>query len=215
MDIYGAILSPFVARVVLAARHKGIKHKLLMPKDGVKGAAFLKLNPMGKMPAIKDGSTVLFESGVILDYLDAKYKSKRIIPSAAKAGAQARLIGAVFAEYVHAPIFGLFSHRDPTKRDQAVVDQKLADLNRGLDTAEKLLVAKPFAAGPKFSIADCYAIPTLFYLHMIAPAFNFSPLGGRKKLARYMARVRKEKLTSQFLDEMAAALKAWTPPAKA
>ncbi len=212
MDIYGSILSPFVSRVVIAARYKGIKHKMVIPKDGLRSPAYLKINPFAKMPAIKDGSTTLFESGVIIDYLDAKKKSKRLIPSGAKAGAQARLLGQIFAEYVHPPLFALFPHRDPAKRDQAVVDQKLADVNKALDIMESMIAAKPFAAGAKFSIADCYGVPTMFFLHMIAPSFGFSPLGERKKLKRYMARLKKDKLTSQVMKEMEAALKAWTPP---
>ena len=78
MDVYGGILSPYVARVILTARHKGIKHKLKMPTGGLKSPEFLALNPMGKIPTIKDGSTVLYESSVIVDYLEAKYKKKRI-----------------------------------------------------------------------------------------------------------------------------------------
>lgn len=208
MDIYGSIFSPYVARVALAARFKGIKHRISRPKD-TKSAAFLKLNPLGKMPTIKDGATVVFESGVILDYLEVKSKSKRLIPAGAKAGAQARLIGAIFAEYVQPPVFPLFRQRDPSKRDQSLVDTKLAEFNRGLDVAEKMLVAKPFAAGAKFTIADCYAVPTLYYVERIGEAFGFSPFAQRKKLKRYMTRLKKEKLTAAVMKEMDVEFREW------
>ncbi len=210
MDIYGSILSPFAARVVLAARYKGIPHKLLLPKGGIKSPAFLKMNPMGKMPTIKDGSTVLFESGVILEYMDAKFKKKPIVPAAAKAAAQARLIGEIFAEYVQPAMFGLFAQTDPTKRDQKVVDEKLAALNQALDAAEKLLVAKPFAAGARFTIADCYVTPALFFLHAILPQVSSEPvLGKRTKLKRYYAKAQKNKLLGGVMDEMGEAMKAY------
>jgi glutathione S-transferase len=210
MDIYGSILSPFAARVVLAARHKGIKHKIIMPKDGTKTPAFLKMNPMGKMPVIKDGSTILFESAVILDYLDAKYKKKRIVPSAAKAAAQTRLIGAIFAEYVQGAMYPLFAQMNPATRDQAVVDAKFAELNRALDVAEGLMAARPYAAGNSFSMADCFAVPTLFFLGALAPGFGIANvLGERKKLNRYMAKMRKDKLVGGVLNEMGEAMKAW------
>ncbi|MSO72902.1 MAG: glutathione S-transferase family protein [Rhodospirillaceae bacterium] len=210
MEIYGAMLSPFMARVVLAARFKGIKHKVLMPKDGIKSPAFLKMNPLGKMPVVKDGSTVLFESAVIVEYLEAKYKRKRIVPSAAKAGAQARLIGAIFDEYAQAAILALFPHIDPAKRDQAVVDAKLAELSKALDIVEKMISAKPYAAGAKFTIADCYAVPALFFVVTFAPRFGVAdPLGGRKKLAKYLAKARKDKLLGGVLTEMEIGLKQW------
>ena len=91
MDIYGSILSPFVARCILAARFKGIKHTFSMPKDGIKSPAFLKLNPLGKMPAMKDGKLTLFESSVIAEYINGKSKKKPLVPSAAKAAAKVRL----------------------------------------------------------------------------------------------------------------------------
>ncbi|GEM_PF-1386275 len=210
MEIYGSILSPFVARLVLAARYKGIKHKVVMPKDGLKTPSFLKLNPLGKMPTIKDGATVLFESGVILDYMDAKHKKKPIIPTSAKGGAQARLIGAVFAEYVQPAMFALFPQTDPANRDQKVLEEKLTALNQMLDVAEKMIVAKPMAAGARFTIADCYAAPTLFFLHSIVPQVSSEPvLGKRTKLKRYYAKAKKDKLIGPVFEEMGEAMKAF------
>ena len=208
MDIFGVMYSPFTARVVLAARHKGIKHKLSMPKDGTKTPAYLKLNPLGKAPVMKDGATVLFESGVIVEYLDAKYKKKRIVPTNPKAMAQARLIAALFAEYVQPHIFALWGQADPAKRDQALVDGKLAEINKGLDIIEGRLKAAPYAAGDKFTIADCYAVPVLFWLDaLLTPVGVADPLGGRKKLKKYAAKVRKDKLIGGVLAEMAEGLK--------
>jgi len=212
MELYGRIYSPFMARLVIAARHKGIKHKILEPKDGNKSPAFLKLNPLGKMPVMKDGKTVLFESAVILEYLDAKYKKNRLVPAGAKAGAQVRLIGALFAEYVQPVIFALFAQRDPATRDAAIVAAKKAELDRIFDIIEGFLVAKPYAAGSKISHADCFAVPALLFVHAVARVFGFgNPLGARKKLNRYMAKVRKDKLLHGVYSEMEEGLKALIP----
>jgi glutathione S-transferase len=208
MEIYGSILSPYVCRVALAARFKGIKHTLSMPKDGIKSPAFLKMNPLGKMPTMKDGPLVLFESGVIVEYLEAKSKARRLVPAAAKAAAKARLIAALFAEYVQGPTLALFRQRDPATRDQALVDAKLAEIAKALDTVEAQM-GKPFAAG-KFSIADCYAVPALFFLNAVLPQFGVAdPLGGRPRLAAYAAKLQKDKLTRGALAEMGEALKSF------
>jgi glutathione S-transferase len=210
MDIYGSILSPYAARVVLAARYKGIKHKLLMPNGGTKTRSFLKMNPFGKMPTVKDGTTILFESGVIVDYIEAKHKKKPIVPASAKGAAQARLIGAVFAEYVQPSMFALFAHADPEKHNQKVVDEKLIEIGQALDALEKLMAAKPYAAGARFTIADCYAAPALFFLHAIVPQVTSLPvLGKRPKLKRYYTKICKDKLIGGVMDEMGAAMKAY------
>jgi glutathione S-transferase len=208
MDIYGSILSPYVARVALAARFKGLKHAVVMPKDGLKSPAFLKLNPLGKMPTLKDGKTVVYESQVILEYMEAKSRKRRLLPANAKAAASARLIAAVFGEYVQAPILALFRQRDPATRNQSVVDAKLAEIAKGLDVAESL-IGKPFAAG-KFSLADCYALPAVFYLNALLPQFGVTePLGNRPKLKAYVAKLEKDKLTRGLLHEMTEELKTF------
>jgi glutathione S-transferase len=212
MEIYGGILSPYVARVILTARHKGLKHKLIMPEGGLKTPEFLAMNPLGKIPTIKDGKTILFESGVIVDYLDAKSKKNRIVPASAKDAARARLIAQVFAEYVQAPTLALFRQRDPATRDQKVVEAKLAEINKGLDVAEKLLSGKAWAAGPKFTIADAYAVPCLFFMEAMLPQFGMADVtGGRRKFKKYVAAVKKNKLTAGVLAEMAEAMKNFRP----
>ena len=70
MKLYGGLLSPFVMRVVLTARAKGIELPVEMPEGGIKSDAFLALNPMGKMPCLVDGDFALPESSVIIDYLE-------------------------------------------------------------------------------------------------------------------------------------------------
>ena len=212
MELYGRIYSPYMARVVIAARHKKIKHKIVEPEGGNKSPAFLKMNPLGKMPVMKDGKTILFESSVILEYVDAKFKKNRLVPAAAKAGAQVRLISAMFAEYVQPAIFALFAQRDPAKRDMAIVEAKKAELDKMLDIVEGMLAAKPYAAGSKISHADCYAVPALMFLHVILRVLGFEkPLGDRKKLIRYMSKVRKDKLLNGVFVEMETGLRAAIP----
>lgn len=215
MDIYGGILSPFVARVALTARHKGLKHKLKMPEGGLKTSSFLALNPLGKMPALKDGATVLFESSVIVQYLDAKYKNKRVIPANAKDAAKANLIATICGEYIQAPTLSLTRQRDPATRDQKVIEEKLAEINRGLDVLEKLLSGKTWAAGAKFSVADVYAVPCYFFVGAILPSFGVTdPIGKRKKLRKYVAKISKDKLTATVLAEMGEALKSFRTGAR-
>lgn len=209
MDIYGLAFSPFAARTILAARFKGLKYKLTMPKDGLKSASYLKMNPLGKAPVLKDGSVVLFESSVIVEYLEAKSKKNRLVPSSAKAAAQVRLIGAMFGDYLQPAIMGLWGQLDPSNRDQSVVSAKLADIAKYLDIIEKMIPGKSYLAGTKPTLADVYGAPALFFLHRFLPLFGADPLGGRKKLGKYMAKAKKDKILGTTLTEMDTALTAW------
>ena len=68
--------SPFTWRVWLALEHKALKYKrieLSLEKGDLKSDSYLALNPRGKVPVIVDGDFSIYESGVILEYLEEKY----------------------------------------------------------------------------------------------------------------------------------------------
>ena len=204
LTIYGRILSPYVARTVLAAKAKGFKYELVMPADGIKTPRFLKMNPLGKIPTLRDGKTIVYESTVIVAYLDAKTRAKALVPASAKAAGQARLIGAVAAEYVQMPAIKLFRHKRGST-DPIDVPAMIADLVKGLDVLEKILAKGKFAAGTKFSIADVYAAPALLFAVNAAELFNVGDIfKGRPKFAKYWANIQKDKLAKPVLADMAA-----------
>ena len=67
------ILCPFVQRAVIALREKGVAHTIEYIDLEAPPAWFLRLSPLGKVPLLLVGDEVLFESSVILDYLDEAY----------------------------------------------------------------------------------------------------------------------------------------------
>jgi glutathione S-transferase len=206
ITIYGRILSPYVARVVLAAKAKGFKYDLTLPTQGLKSPAFLKMNPFGKIPVLKDGKTVVYESSVIVEYLESKSRAKKLVPSSAKAAGLSRMIGAVSAEYVMMAGVKLFRHKRgilPNLDVQATI----AELYKGLDVLEKVLIKGKYAAGPKFSIADVYAVPSLFFALKVSEVFNISDLlAKRPKIAKYWGVLQKDKISKPVIDDMSAML---------
>jgi glutathione S-transferase len=208
VTVYGAALSPYVARVMLACDFKGVPYGLTMPKDGIKGPDYLKLNPFGKIPTIKDGKDVVYESSVIVDYLDAKYRKKKLVPASAKAGASARLIGTIAAEYVQPHGLAIFRVIRAKSNDQAAIDAAKAELAKGLDVLEGLMTGKKFAAGRSPTIADCYVIPALFFATEVgALVGETDALGPRGKLKAYWAGVRKNKSVAKLVEAMSNRLK--------
>ncbi|MCB2108100.1 MAG: glutathione S-transferase family protein [Rhodobacteraceae bacterium] len=208
ITLYGAILSPFVARVALTCGYKGIAYDLTLPKDGIKSPAYLKLNPFGKIPCIKDGKTVLYESAVIVDYLDAKSKKKKLVPSAAKANGQARLIAAIAGDYVQAAGLKIFRALRAKSNDQAAMDAAKADLQKGLDVLEYVITGKKFAAGSSVTIADCFAVPALFFAVEVGKVVGLTDiLASRPKTKAYWARMQKDKIAKGVLAGMGDRLK--------
>ncbi len=207
LKIYGSPFSPYVARVVFAAAAKGIKHDVCMPEGGMKGPEHLRLNPFGKIPVIVDGNFSLYESAVIVEYLDAKQKPKPLVPKSAKAAAPLRLIAAIAGEYVQAPGLNLFRHWRSKSADTTVIEQNQAALAKGLDVLDKVLVKGKYAGGANFSIADVFAAPAIWFAVESAKLNGIAdPIGGRKKLKSYFAALHKDKIAKPIFAAMAARL---------
>jgi glutathione S-transferase len=76
IELYWGSGSPFAWRVMLTLEVKGLAYesKLLeFSKNEHKTPAYLRLNPRGKVPTLKDGNYVVYESLAIMSYLDRKY----------------------------------------------------------------------------------------------------------------------------------------------
>jgi glutathione S-transferase len=76
LELYWGSGSPFAWRVMLTLEVKGLAYQsrlLEFSKGDHKAAGFLKLNPRGKVPLLKDDDFVLNESLAIMAYLDKKY----------------------------------------------------------------------------------------------------------------------------------------------
>ena len=76
ITLYWGSGSPFSWRVLLALEHKGLpyeSHLLHFDKQEHQSPPMLKMNPRGRLPVLKDGDYVVFESVAVLYYLDVKY----------------------------------------------------------------------------------------------------------------------------------------------
>ena len=121
MKLYGSLASPFVARVVLFARLKGITLTPQMPEGGIKSPEYLARNPMGKMPVLDVDGAALPESEVICEYLEDLHPGSGGLPGDAMARARARLVSRVHdcallpsLAVMRKTVFPAFALRDPT-----------------------------------------------------------------------------------------------------
>ena len=95
IDVYWGSGSPYSWRVLLALEHKGLPyaaHLLQLSKQEHKSPQMLALNPRGRVPVLKDGDYVVFESLAVLYYLERKYPQPPIFGAAEEAGVIMRVI---------------------------------------------------------------------------------------------------------------------------
>ncbi|HEY6515084.1 MAG TPA: glutathione S-transferase family protein [Steroidobacteraceae bacterium] len=96
IEVYWGSGSPYAWRVLLALEYKRLpytSHLLQFSKQEHKSPQMLHMNPRGRVPVLKDGDYVCFESLAILYYLDLKYPAPPIFGrSSEEAGTIMRVI---------------------------------------------------------------------------------------------------------------------------
>lgn len=207
MKLYGSFLSPFVMRVVLAARAKGMMLPVEMPEGGTKSEDFLKLNPMGKVPCFVDGDFALPESFVIMDYLEETGGGPSLLPDDPKERARARLIARMADLYLIPELNVLFQAREKPDAVPAAIERlgtALAQIQHFRRDSDQFLV------GNRFSMADATVIPLFFFLDAFDASLHTSRLlAAQPALKAWWDRAKTSELGSRALREQAEGLKAF------
>ncbi|MDO9182747.1 MAG: glutathione S-transferase family protein [Bacteriovorax sp.] len=121
-----------------------------------KSAEFLKINPMGKVPALVDGDVTLFESMAINYYIADNYK-KELLGNTPKERGLAMQWSFWATSELQGPIIEIFIQKvfmPDDKRDNNVIETNLKKLPELLDVLNTSLAGKKYLAGDQFTIGD-------------------------------------------------------------
>ena len=160
--------SPYAWKVWLALEHKAIPYELKVlsfDKDETKAPAFRAINPRGLVPTIVDDGFALWESAVILEYLEEKYPKAPLLPKDVKARATVRRLATEIGDYVKTASneltdLTLFRDTPASKEELAVAHKKMLEALQPFEAA----FVGPYIAG-ELSIADFTMFP---FVRMLA-----------------------------------------------
>jgi glutathione S-transferase len=174
MKLYGAIASPYVARVVMYAKIKGIDLPLSeAPGGNIKSPEYLKLNPIGKMPTLDVDGKGIGESSIICDYLEDAYPQKPGLPADPYERARSRLVARIVDLYIAPHIGPLFRQMNPATRDPAAVENAGKELAKTYGYAAHAMGSGPFCVGATPTLGDCALSTTTMMLKKALAAGNF------------------------------------------
>lgn len=162
LTIYGTARSR-TARVLWMAKELGLDFEhvpLAMGDAALKQAAFLKVNPAGRVPAIDDDGFVMSESLAINLYLARKH-GDRATPSLAPASLEEEAKIWQWSSWamtdLEVPLNLIHLHRNffpPEKRDAKVAETAEAQVQRPLAMLESILADSAYLLGERFTVAD-------------------------------------------------------------
>src|SRR5258705_5507013 len=140
-------LCPYVQRAVIALTEKGVSFERIAIDLADKPDWFLAISPLGKTPVLQVGDKAIFESAVILEYLE-ETESKPLHPADPLARAEHR--GWIeFGSAVLNDIAGFYA-----AKDEAAFKAKTAQLEQRFARLEARITASPWFDGENFSLVD-------------------------------------------------------------
>lgn len=171
-------LCPYVQRAVIALTEKGVPFERIDIDLADKPGWFKVVSPLGKTPVLLVGDTAIFESAVILEYLEDTQ-----LPALHPADALARADHRAWIEFGSAvlnDIAGLYS-----ARDQAAFDAKVTALRDKFMRIEARLKTPWF--GERFSLVDAVFGPVFRYCDAFDRIGDFGILNALPKVAAWRA----------------------------
>jgi len=208
MRLYSENYSPFSAPVRIAIYAKALDIEIVAPPGGLRSAQYHVINPLGTIPCLMlDDGTRLPESSAIMEYLEEKFPSPRLLPVTPEARAQVRLVQRIGELHITTQTVELAQLPDAGARDETAANH-LTKIVRGLAALQNILSGDDFAVGPHLTLADCQLAPALFRVPRAVGAFmNRDLIGAYPKVAQYIETSRRHTAVARVLDEMSAALR--------
>ena len=175
MKLIGSLTSPYVRKVRIVMAEKKLDYQLEL-EDVWGSDAILKSNPLGKVPClVMEGSEAVFDSRVIVDYLDTRSPVNRLIPESSRERTEVRTWEALADGAVEAAILARLEQtwpgRSAEQRSQAWIDRQLVKVRAALDSIATGLAEKPWCSpGIHMTLADIAVGCMLGYLDFRFPA---------------------------------------------
>ena len=200
-------LSPYAQKCRIALREKGVAFEARLPAgigSGAGGeAAFGAASPRREVPALVDGDTRIFDSTIILEYIEEKWPQPALLPASPAERARLRMLEEAMDTHYEPINWALgeihFFRRATGELARALTERAAAQAARWRSWLEAQLGARPWFSGDAFGWGDLSVAP---YLNG-SRGFGFEPQPG-SRLAEWLRRANERPSVAATAGEAAA-----------
>jgi glutathione S-transferase len=171
-------LCPYVQRAVIALTEKGVAFERIDIDLANKPDWFLAISPLSKTPVLQADDTAIFESAVILEYLE-ETQPHQLHPADPLRRAEHRA-WIEFGSAVLSDIAGFYA-----APDEATFKARTSQLEQRFARLEGRVVAGPWFDGEGFSLVDAVFGPVFRYFDVFDGIAEFGILSGKPKFHRW------------------------------
>jgi glutathione S-transferase len=178
MKLIGSTSSPYVRKVRVVMAEKKLDYQFVEEDVWAADTTIMQSNPLGKVPClVMEGGEALFDSRVIVEYLDTLSPVGKLIPAVGRERAEVKtweaLADGVLDALILARLEANWSGRPKAQRCQAWIDRQLDKTQASLKAMSQGLGEKPFCAGIHLSLADIAVGCALGYLNFRFPDIDW------------------------------------------
>jgi glutathione S-transferase len=178
MKLIGAIASPYVRKVRVVMAEKKLDYQFVLEDVWSAGTQIGTSNPLGKVPClVMEGGEAVFDSRVIVEYLDTLSPVGKLIPTQGRERAEVKTWEALADGLLDAAVLArletTWAGRTEAQRSQAWTDRQLGKIEASLKSMSQGLGDKAFCSGIHFSLSDVAVGCALGYLDFRFPVIDW------------------------------------------
>lgn len=175
MKLIGSTTSPYVRKVRIVMSEKKLDYQFVLEDVWAADTTMARFNPLGKVPCLMmEGGEALYDSRVIVEYLDTLSPVGKLIPPSGRERAEVKtweaLADGVLDAAILARMEAVWTLRPAEKRSQAWIDRQLGKIDAALKAMSLGLADKPYCSGKQLSLSDVAVGCALGYLDFRFPS---------------------------------------------
>jgi glutathione S-transferase len=181
MKLIGALTSPYVRKVRMVLAEKKLDYQFLPENVWSDQTQITSSNPLGKVPClIMEGGESVFDSRVIVEYIDTLSPVGKLIPTAGRERAEVKTWEALADGLLDASILArlesTWTGRAQAERSAAWIARQMDKVHLALQAMERGLGDKAFCSGIHMSLSDIAVVCALGYLDFRFPQIDWRGL---------------------------------------
>jgi len=176
MKLIASLTSPFVRKVRICLAEKSIPYELVVDVPWDENTQVYTLNPLGKVPVliIDEEKNTLFDSRVIVEYLERLVPSPTLIPTAAEAFIRVKRQEALADGIADAAAAIFIERKRPAElQSEEWMNRQQKKIDLGLKAMADVLADQEYFVNNEFSLADISAVCCLGYLDLRFPQITW------------------------------------------
>jgi glutathione S-transferase len=178
MKLIGSVTSPYVRKVRIVMAEKKLDYQFVPEDVWSADTQITASNPLGKVPClVMEGGEAVFDSRVIVEYLDTLSPVGKLIPPSGRERAETKtweaLADGLLDASIRARLEATWPGRTAEQRSQAWIDRQMDKIQAALKAMSQGLGDKPFCSGVHFSLSDVATGCALSYLDFRFPDINW------------------------------------------